>query len=91
MTDVLAWVFSNRETGQIAIAQWPNLSLGLFLAATAGRVLLDPTGAVRTELDIMATITLLWWAGDEIIRGVNPWRRFLGSVVLVAVVVGVVR
>jgi hypothetical protein len=24
---------------------------------------------------------LLIWAGDEIVRGVNPWRRCLGSAV----------
>jgi hypothetical protein len=33
----------------------------------------------------------VWWAVDEIVRGVNPWRRILGAVVLAFVVVLAVR
>jgi hypothetical protein len=29
----------------------------------------------------------VWWAVDEIVRGVNPWRRFLGAAVLVGAMV----
>jgi hypothetical protein len=29
-----------------------------------------------------ANRALLFWAGDEILRGVNPWRRMLGAGVL---------
>ncbi len=25
-----------------------------------------------------ALATLAWWAIDEVVRGVNPWRRILG-------------
>jgi hypothetical protein len=62
------WLFRNRDNGRITIAQFPNVPLGVFLGATA----LDRTAA------------LLWWAVDEILRGVNPWRRFLGGAVLAA-------
>lgn len=81
------WLFRNRQTGQITIAQFPNLPLGLFLGATVVRALLDPGGAGRTVLDIVATGGLIWWAGDELLRGVNPWRRMLGAAVLAALVV----
>jgi hypothetical protein len=30
----------------------------------------------------LSTLSLLWWATDEVLRGVNPWRRLLGTVVL---------
>lgn len=34
----------------------------------------------------MVLLALGWWALDEILRGVNPWRRIIGAVALVAVV-----
>ncbi len=46
------------------------------------RRLLDPTGSLDTALRVIATGGLLWWAADELIRGVNPWRRLLGGGVL---------
>jgi hypothetical protein len=27
-------------------------------------------------------MALGWWAVDEVLRGVNPWRRLLGTAVL---------
>lgn len=35
-----------------------------------------------TAASIVAVASLVIWAGDEIIRGVNPWRRTLGVAVL---------
>jgi hypothetical protein len=79
---VIDWLFRNRQTGEITIAQVPNLPLGLFLVATGLRWLFDPSGGVRTALGALATVGLLWWAVDEVVRGVNPWRRLLGGAVL---------
>jgi len=31
---------------------------------------------------VLATAGLVWWAIDELFRGVNPWRRLLGGAVL---------
>ena len=78
------WLFRNRDTGQITIAQFPNAALGLFLAATGLQWVLDPAGGLRTGLRLLATAGLIWWAADELIRGVNPWRRLLGGAVLAA-------
>ena len=33
---------------------------------------------------LLGTAALLWWSFDELIRGVNPFRRGLGAVVLCA-------
>jgi hypothetical protein len=79
---MIDWLFRNRHTGKITIAQWPNLPLWLFLVASGLRSLFDPSGGFRTALGVIATVGLLWWAVDEVVRGVNPWRRFLGGAVL---------
>jgi hypothetical protein len=78
------WLFRNRQTGRITIAQFPNVALGVFLVASVLRRLLDPEGGLDTTLRMIATGGLIWWAADELLRGVNPWRRFLGAAVLVA-------
>jgi hypothetical protein len=83
---LLLWCFRNRETGAITIAQTPNLSLSVFLVATAILWLTHPTGALSTMAKVVATGSLIVWAVDEVVRGVNPWRRFLGVAVLIYVV-----
>jgi len=84
VTAVVDWLFRNRHTGRITIAQWPNLSLGVWIAATVAGRLIGPTGGMRTALEALSTAALVWWAVDEIVRGVNPWRRILGAAVLAA-------
>jgi hypothetical protein len=79
---VIDWLFRSRETGRITIAQFPNLPLAVFLGASIPRWLLDPAGRLGTGLTVIATGGLIWWAADELIRGVNPWRRLLGAGVL---------
>jgi hypothetical protein len=91
LKSVIDWLFRNRRTGRITIAQAPNLALWLFIAAAVVRSLLDPSGGVRTALDGLATVALIWWAADEIGRGVNPWRRLLGGAVLAGQVLKYLR
>lgn len=74
---MIGWLFRNRRTGGITIVQWPNVALGIFIGARLAH-LLWPNGAVRA----VGTAALWWWAVDEIVRGVNPWRRILGTAVL---------
>jgi hypothetical protein len=87
---VIDWLLRDRETGAIVLAQWPNAPLLIFLVATVVRLVFSPTGAIGTMVSVVGTVALVWWAGDEILRGVNPFRRILGGTVLVAVVVGLV-
>jgi SAM-dependent methyltransferase len=82
------WFLRDRETGKIVIAQWPNVPLLVFLVATAVRLVFSPSGALGTVVSVVGTVALALWAGDEIVRGVNPFRRILGGVVLAALVVG---
>jgi hypothetical protein len=79
---VIDRLFRDRQTGEITIAQFPNLSLWIFLVATGIRWAISPTGASATIIDLVATGALLWWAVDEIVRGVNPFRRLLGLLVV---------
>ena len=72
-------MFKSRTTGRITIAQFPNLALGLFLVATIVRIVLKPSGTTGTVLSVVGTGALLLWALDEVVRGVNPWRRLLGG------------
>jgi hypothetical protein len=83
------WVFCNRETGEITIAQVPNLPLWVFLVASVvGRFAHGDLDAVA---GCTATGALGWWAVDEVARGVNPWRRVLGAGGIGLVVLRLVR
>ena len=90
MRALFDWFFRSRRTGRITIAQFPNVPLGLFLAASVLRRLLQPSGGLDTGLRVVATGGLIWWAADEVIRGVNPWRRLLGGAVLAVQIMNLV-
>ena len=82
------WLFRNRQTGEITVGQAPNAPLIIWLVTTVIKVIFDPSGATGTALTIVGTGALIVWAGDEIVRGVNPFRRAIGTVVLAAIVLG---
>jgi hypothetical protein len=42
----------------------------------------SPSGTPGLVLTVVFKGALVIWATDEIVRGVNPWRRFLGAAVL---------
>jgi hypothetical protein len=73
------WVRDRR--GRLAVAQWPNAALGLWLTA---RVLerAELTSLDASTLRGIGTGALLVWALDELLRGASPFRRVLGAVVL---------
>jgi hypothetical protein len=83
------WMFRDRETGKIVIAQLPNIPLIVWLAASV--LVMVTTGALSTVLGYTATVALVVWAGDELLRGVNPFRRLLGAVVLAWQVFSLIR
>ncbi len=88
---MLDWLFRNRQTGEITIAQTPNPPLIIWLVVTIVNVIFSPAGTVGTVLTVIGTGALIFWAADELIRGVNPFRRGLGVVVLVAIAIGIAR
>jgi len=85
---MIDWLFRNRQTGEITIAQMPNAPLIVFLVAVVVGLLFHPSGTLGTVVSAVATVALIVWAGDEVLRGVNPWRRLLGGGVLAFTLVG---
>lgn len=77
-----AWWFTSRATGRITVAQFPNVPLLVFLGAVVAGRLLDHHHQISRVCADVATGAIVLWALDEILRGVNPWRRLLGAVVL---------
>ena len=76
------WWFENRETGQITIAQFPNWPLFAIGAGYLVRAIADD-GSTFDDVAGAAIVGLwLFWGADELIRGVNPWRRVLGTLVI---------
>ena len=71
-------MFRSRVTGEITIAQFPNAPLWIFFGTVALRRFLPKGSGSRTVVNWMGTAALTWWAFDEMLRGVNPWRRVLG-------------
>ena len=88
---VVDWALRDRGTGRIVVAQWPNAALVVWMAASVVRALSDPDGRWGLALRVVATGALSWWAADEVVRGVNPWRRPLGAVVLAGIAVSLLR
>jgi hypothetical protein len=93
------WLFRNRETGEITVAQFPNLALWIFIGTFVlrlfgtiedadGNAIIE--GTTRTVVDLVGLAALAWWSIDEIWRGVNPWRRILGAVGALVTAAGLV-
>lgn len=78
-TGVVDWLFRNRETGDITIAQPPNLPIWVFVVAWVLGAVFDPAGWPGTVLDVVRIVALGTWAVMEAWSGVNPFRRLLGA------------
>lgn len=81
---MIRWLFENRKTGRITIAQWPNAPLWVWVVATVTRRLTD---GADEQLDVIADVGLGVWSLLEVWNGVNPWRRLLGVGGLVSIAV----
>jgi len=59
-------------------------------SGVGGDAACNPWGRARYVLVVIASAALALWAGDEVLRGVNPFRRILGVAVLVWLVYSLV-
>jgi hypothetical protein len=84
------WVLVNRRTGRLTVVQWPNVSLLVFILLSAVLHLHHSKGEVESFVRVLTDLALLVWAGDELVRGVNPFRRTLGLVVIVATIASMI-
>ncbi|MEA5549724.1 hypothetical protein VB713_01800 [Anabaena cylindrica UHCC 0172] len=78
-------VFRDSE-GKIVLAQMPNLPLIVWIVASLLKIIFT-TGKINTGLDLLAFGSLFTWAWEELFQGVNYFRRTLGLLVLVGLMV----
>jgi hypothetical protein len=78
----IRWILESRQTGRLTVAQWPNIPLCIFVVLTVGSHIIHTTGGAGNLIRVLADGTLLVWAADELVRGVNPFRRILGVLVI---------
>ena len=76
------WLFRSRKTGTFTVAQMPNASLALFVGCRIAQGLVSQDGTAHDVLRWLAIAALAWWGLDELLRGVNPFRRILGAAAL---------
>ncbi len=76
--------------GQIVIWQPPNLPIVIWVSATLLKLVFQ-TSPVKIGLDILAFSSLFYWSILEITQGVNYFRRDLGVVVLIALIISVIQ
>src|ERR1700722_491257 len=80
--EALRWMLVNRRTGGLTVAQWPNVALSVSIALSIMRRFNIQKGTPKTTLGVLSFAATIVWAVDELVRGVNPFRRILGFVVL---------
>jgi hypothetical protein len=81
---LVRWMFLNRRTGHLTVAQWPNIALSVFIVLSIALHVFRPMGGIETLARVLVDVALFVWAIDELLRGVNPFRRILGVVVIIA-------
>ena len=73
--------------GHVAVWQWPNFPiLAWAVCGVASRML--AAGAIHAGLARLSGAFLFAWAYMELTKGVSPFRRILGLIVLAATVYG---
>jgi hypothetical protein len=83
---IVRWTLVNRRNGRITVVQWPNVALAVFIALSITRRFTIAKGTPQVPLRLLSVVAILVWGTDELIRGVNPFRRILGLVVLLATI-----
>lgn len=78
------------STGEIVIAQSPNLPVLIWVAATLLKLVVK-TGQVKIALDLLAFGSLSYWSFLEISQGVNYFRRDLGVIVAIALITSLIQ
>ena len=76
------WWFEDRETGDITIGQFPNWPIWCIAGCWIARLVVATGSTAHDVLGWMISGLWLVWGVDELVRGVNPWRRALGTGVI---------
>jgi hypothetical protein len=78
-------VFQDRN-GRIVLAQMPNLPIITWGVASLLKIIFT-TGSIHSGLELIAYGCLFTWAWGELFQGVNYFRRTLGSLVIVSMII----
>lgn len=78
--------FFKDKKGHIVLWQWPNLPLYGWIVCKILSLLLR--GDLKAGLEQLGMAFLFTWAFLEITQGVNYFRKLLGLVVILALVIG---
>lgn len=76
------WLLRSAD-GRLTLWQFPNPALGVWLV-TLLLSAFDLSDARRTQIQGIGRGALIVWAVDEILRGASPFRRLLGTAILIA-------
>ncbi len=90
MPKLIGWLFRDSD-GEITLFQKPNVFLWAFIVCVAIRLVFHPEGSFGTVVTVVGTTAIIIWAILELLRGINPFRRILGAVVLCFEVIGLIR
>jgi len=82
-------VFHDDE-GKIVLGQPPNLLIIVWITVTLLKMIFA-TGKINTGLEVIAFGTLFTWAWEELFQGVNYFRRALGFIVLISLIVSKIQ
>jgi hypothetical protein len=77
-------------SGEIVIAQMPNLPIIIWVVVSLLKTVYK-TGKINLGLDILAVSSLFIWAIQELFQGVNYFRRGLGAIVLIWLMVSKIQ
>ena len=78
MRAILDWYLRDPRSGKVVLGQRPNLPIILWGMTVVARQLAEDGSDVERLLDWSSVAFLGWWAIDELVRGVDPFRRTLG-------------
>lgn len=79
--------FLKDDRGRITIWQWPNIPLYGWLVFKILSLLMD-NSQFKVGFDDLSKAFLFAWAFLEITQGVNYFRRLLGLVVMITLILG---
>jgi hypothetical protein len=78
--------FFRDRNGEIVIIQPPNIPILVWFTASVLKLVFK-TGQINLGLEILETGSLFVWSILELFQGVNYFRRSLGAIVLVCLLV----
>ncbi len=78
------------DKGDFVIAQPPNVPISIWFLASVSK-LIFPTGELYAGLNLIAVVSLFIWSVLELLTGVNYFRKGLGAIVSVGLMMSIIQ